>query len=93
MVERQDEAVPDNPEWGPANTRPVGDASQRLRVARATLGLTQAGMAALLGVSVATVRNWEQRRVEPDDAARTLIRLLADHPHDMHAMLRSTEEA
>lgn len=50
-------------------------------------------MAALLGVSVATVRNWEQRRVEPDDAARTLIRLLADHPHDMHAMLRSTEEA
>jgi DNA-binding transcriptional regulator YiaG len=33
------------------------------------LGLTQAGMADLLGVPVATVRKWEQRRVEPEDAA------------------------
>jgi len=93
MVERDDPAIPDNPEWGAGNTRPVADASQRLRAARAVLALTQAGMADLLGVPVATVRNWEQRRVEPDDAACTLIRLLADHPREMHAMLQPAAEA
>ena len=45
MVDKHDADFADTPEWGPANTRPVTDASQRLRVARARLGLTQAGMA------------------------------------------------
>jgi len=93
MVDEHDTGFSDNPEWEPTNTRPVTDASQRLRVARATLGLTQAAMAEMLGVSVATVRNWEQGRVEPDDAARTLIRLLAFHPRQMHELLRTPERA
>lgn len=93
MVDKHDADFADTPEWGSANTRPVTDASQRLRVARARLGLTQAGMADMLGVPVATVRNWEQRRVEPDDAAHTLIRLLAEHPREIHDMLKPPERA
>jgi putative transcriptional regulator len=48
-------------------------AAARTVQARARLGLTQEQFAALLGVSVATLRNWEQGRREPDRAARVLI--------------------
>ena len=76
----------DNPEWTDANTRPL-DNSERLRVARAQLRLTQADLAALLRVPVASIRNWEQRRTKPDGPAHTLIALLHADPHGMRARL------
>jgi len=76
----------DNPEWTEQNTRPLDDV-ERLLVARVQLGLTQAAMAALLRVPVASIRNWEQRRTKPDGPARTLIALLHHDPHGMRTLL------
>lgn len=50
------------------------------RLVRKKIRLTQEGLAALLGVSLGTVRNWEQGRNEPNGAAATLLRLLDRHP-------------
>ena len=44
---------------------------------RTRLGLSQQAFAAFMGVSVATLRNWEQGRREPHGSARSLL-LIAD---------------
>jgi putative transcriptional regulator len=41
---------------------------------RSRLDLTQKEFAELLGISLGTVRNWEQGRRTPDGAAETLLR-------------------
>jgi len=48
--------------------------------ARLMSGLSQASFAALLGVSVRTLQDWEQGRREPSGAAKTLIRVARLHP-------------
>jgi putative transcriptional regulator len=47
---------------------------------RARFQLSQAKFAALLGISAATVRNWEQGRRAPEGPARVLLRVAALHP-------------
>jgi putative transcriptional regulator len=42
------------------------------------MGLSQARFAALLGVPVRTLQDWEQGRRAPSGAARTLL-LIAEH--------------
>ena len=42
--------------------------------------LSQAKFAALLGISVATLQNWEQKRREPEGPAKVLLRVAAAHP-------------
>jgi len=74
--------VDDSPEWHEGNTRPL-DASAKLVLARALLDLSQRDFASLLGIPVATLRNWEQRRTEPDAVAKTLIDLIYDDPKGM----------
>ena len=48
--------------------------------ARLNSGLSQASFAALMGVSVRTLQDWEQGRREPSGAAKTLIRVAKLHP-------------
>ena len=48
--------------------------------AREKSGLSQAKFAALLGVSVRTLQDWEQGRREPNAAAKTLIKIAELHP-------------
>lgn len=43
-------------------------------------GLSQASFAALLGVSVRTLQDWEQGRREPSGAAKTLLKVAWLHP-------------
>lgn len=47
---------------------------------RRRLGLSQPAFARLIGVSVATLRNWEQGRRRPVGPARALLRIAATHP-------------
>jgi putative transcriptional regulator len=50
------------------------------RAVRAGLGMTQTELAAMLRISVATIRNWEQGRTPPDGAASALLKVLAREP-------------
>jgi putative transcriptional regulator len=47
---------------------------------RAKLGASQAEFALMIGVSVATLRNWEQGRRTPDGPALALLRVAARNP-------------
>ena len=47
---------------------------------REEYGLSQAKFAALLGISVRTLQNWEQGRRHPHGPARVLLRVAARHP-------------
>ena len=47
---------------------------------RIRLGMTQSQFATTIGVPLATLRNWEQHRVQPDPAARSLLRILDREP-------------
>jgi putative transcriptional regulator len=56
-------------------------AEQRLSLdARTQLEMSQQQFAAMLGISVRTLRDWEQGRREPSGAARTLLKIAARHP-------------
>ncbi|MBI5937503.1 Xre family transcriptional regulator [Sulfuritortus calidifontis] len=48
--------------------------------ARRKTGLSQSQFAALIGVSVRTLQNWEQGRKQPSGAAKTLIKVAERHP-------------
>ena len=47
---------------------------------REEYGLSQAKFAALLGISVRTLQNWEQGRRHPHGPARVLLKVAARHP-------------
>jgi len=47
---------------------------------RRHLGLTQQKFAELLGISPATLRNWEQGRRKPQGAACVLLCVVANYP-------------
>ena len=47
---------------------------------RTKLGATQPEFAMMIGVSVATLRNWEQGRRTPDGPALALLRVAARNP-------------
>ncbi len=51
-----------------------------VRAVRAKLGTSQAEFALMIGVSVATLRNWEQGRRTPDGPALALLRVAARNP-------------
>lgn len=50
-------------------------------------GLSQAAFAALLGVSVRTLQDWEQGRREPSGAAKTLIKVARRHPEVLQELV------
>lgn len=51
-----------------------------VRAVRTGYGLSQSRFAALMGISVATLRNWEQGRRRPEGSARVLLEVVAKHP-------------
>jgi putative transcriptional regulator len=68
-------------------------ASQRRRIMRGQIesgediialrnfvGLSQVAFASALGISVHTLRNWEQGRRNPEGPALALLRIAARHP-------------
>ena len=61
-----------------------------VRLVRRNLGLSQAEFAEMIGVSVATLRNWEQGRRRPEGPARALLRVAARNPEAVRDALTST---
>ena len=51
--------------------------------------MTQSDFAEALGISVHTLRNWEQDRRTPEGPALSLLRIAARHPHVVRENLRT----
>lgn len=56
------------------------DSRTDIKALRARLGMTQEEFATNFGLSLSALRDWEQFRVRPDQAARTLLRVIAANP-------------
>jgi putative transcriptional regulator len=62
----------------PAGIFPASDID--VAAVRKRLGLSQREFSSRYGLSLAVVRDWEQHRVRPDQAARTLLRVIDRNP-------------
>ena len=60
---------------------------------RRFVGLTQAQFALAMGISVHTLRNWEQGRRHPEGPAIALLRIAARHPRIIRENVVSLEPA
>ncbi len=58
----------------------LGAGTPDVAALRRQFQLSQAKFAALLGISVDTLQNWEQGRRSPEGPARVLLRVAAAHP-------------
>ncbi len=58
-------------------------------LARQKSNLSQTQFAALLGVSVRTLQEWEQGRRQPSRAAKTLLRVAMAHPNVLRELVES----
>lgn len=67
--------------------RMVVPATTDVAALRRRLGLTQAGFAARYGLNVATVRDWEQNRRQPDQPARVLLKVIESDPEAVERAL------
>lgn len=56
---------------------------------RDSLGLSQTEFAEAFGVSVGTIRNWEQGRRRPRGPARVLLNVIAREPEAVMRVLRT----
>lgn len=56
---------------------------------RRFVGLSQLKFAQAIGISVHTLRNWEQGRRRPEGAAIALLRIAARHPRIIRENLKS----
>lgn len=56
---------------------------------RRFVGLTQVRFAQALGISVHTLRNWEQGRRRPEGPALALLRIAARHPRVIRESVQS----
>ena len=57
---------------------------------RAHFGLSQKQFAALLGISIDTLQNWEQGRRRPEGPAKVLLRVAAAHPEALLSVAMPT---
>jgi putative transcriptional regulator len=51
-----------------------------VRAIRKAANVSQAQFAALIGVNLRTLQNWEQQRTRPSGPARALLKILASDP-------------
>ena len=55
---------------------------------RKNFGLTQNQFSSLPGISIGTLRNWEQGRRSPEGPARVLLQVAARHPEAVWDVVR-----
>ena len=61
----------------------------RAKIIRRALGLSQEDFAARYHIPIGTLRDWEQGRVEPDQAARAYLTVIAREPEAVRKALSS----
>jgi len=61
-----------------------------IKAIRENMKLTQEQFAALLGISMRTLQNWEQGRRSPEGPARVLLQVAAKHPHALLDVVHGT---
>ncbi len=76
-------------ELKPSRVFEVG--AQDVQQIRAKLGKSQAEFASMIGVSVGTLRNWEQGRRKPEGPARALLQVAATNPRAVVRALASVK--
>jgi putative transcriptional regulator len=59
----------------------------RAKIIRRALGLSQEDFAARYHIPIGTLRDWEQGRVEPDQAARAYLTVIARDPEAVRKAL------
>lgn len=62
--------------------------SPRVKIIRQALGLTQEEFASRFQIPIGTLRDWEQERKEPDQTARTYLKVIARLPDVVSRALR-----
>ncbi len=67
--------------------------SPDVRHVRDSFQLSQTEFATLLGISVKTLRNWEQGRRKPEGPARVLLQVAVKHPEAVWDVVRSETRA
>lgn len=67
-------------EWQPLDIKAI----------RQRFGLSQSRFAAMLGISTATLRNWEQGRRRLRGAARILLEIVSRNPEAVRELLEPT---
>jgi len=65
------------------NARVFTVAPSNIKALRTQTQLSQPDFAALLGVEVSTLRNWEQGRREPTGPAKALLRAIRNDPKNV----------
>lgn len=60
----------------------------RVKMIRRALGISQEDFAARYHIPIGTLRDWEQGRVEPDQAARAYLTVIARDPEAVRRALR-----
>jgi putative transcriptional regulator len=63
------------------------ESGEDVQALRRFIGLSQTKFALALGISVHTLRNWEQGRRRPEGPALALLRVAARHPRVLHENL------
>jgi putative transcriptional regulator len=72
----------------PSRTFTVDKPDIDVKAIRDKYNLTQSEFASLLGISVKTLRNWEQDRRRPEGPARVLLLVAAKHPDAIWDVVR-----
>ena len=70
---------PDAQPLTPADTKRMKRVP-RAKIIRQALGMSQEEFAQRFGIPIGTLRDWEQGRAEPDQAARSYLKVIAREP-------------
>lgn len=72
-------------------THKINISASAIREIRAKTGLSQSQFATSIGVSTASMQNWEQGKRKPRGAARVLLALLDQDPSVIRKILSSSK--
>ncbi|MGO9627580.1 MAG: helix-turn-helix domain-containing protein [Xanthobacteraceae bacterium] len=77
------------------DARPLGEEdlarmkrTPQARIIRRALGLSQEDFAARYHIPIGTLRDWKRGRVEPDQAARAYLKVIAPEPETVREALK-----